>query len=153
LALFEEASWDVLSPERPLRYWRLIEINQLGAQPLTASALRADERIVNYIKDLNHLDDRVSSFLAPLELDAEPDFLASSQAEVVEKLVARGRQLAQDGPAPAVQLMGPDPISKQLVALHAAAKLGYRLCRMPIVFLPAQPADLEMLARLWERES
>ena len=27
LALFEEASWDVLSPERPLRYWRLIEVN------------------------------------------------------------------------------------------------------------------------------
>jgi hypothetical protein len=50
LALFEKPSWDVLSPERPLRYWRLIEINQPGGQPLTASALRADERIVNYLK-------------------------------------------------------------------------------------------------------
>src|SRR5262249_21694622 len=60
LTLFDESAWDVLSPERPLRYWRLIEINQPAAQPLTASALRADERIVNYIKGLNHLDDRVS---------------------------------------------------------------------------------------------
>ncbi len=34
LALFDDPAWDVLSPERPLRYWRLIEINQPGAQPL-----------------------------------------------------------------------------------------------------------------------
>jgi hypothetical protein len=153
LALFDEASWDVLSPERPLRYWRLIEVNQPGATPLTSAALRADERIVNYIKGLNHVDDRVSSFLAPLETDATAGDVSSSQAEVVEQFVARWHQLAQNGPAPAVQLMGTDLISKQLVALHAAAKLGCRLCRMPIDFLPAQAADLEMLARLWERES
>ena len=67
LALFDEPSWDALSPERPLRFWRLIEISQLGAQPLTASALRADERIVNYLKGLNHLDERLSSLLSPLE--------------------------------------------------------------------------------------
>ena len=153
LALFDEASWDVLSPERSLRYWRLVEINQSSAVPLTASALRADERIVNYIKGLNHVDDRVSSFLAPLESDAAAGELAASQAEVVEQLLVHWQQLAQNDFAPAVQLMGPDPVSKQLVALHAAAKLGCRLCRMPIDFLPAQPADLEMLARLWERES
>src|SRR6185295_9073286 len=33
LALFDDSAWDALSPERPLRYWRLIEINQPGAQP------------------------------------------------------------------------------------------------------------------------
>jgi hypothetical protein len=152
LALFDDASWDVLSPDRPLRYWRLIEINQPGAVPMTASALRADERIVNYIKGLNHLDDRVRSFLAPLELDAGGN-LAASQDKVVEQLLARWHQLAQNGTAAAVQLMGPDPLSKQLVALHAAAKLGYHLCRVPIDFLPVQPTDLELFARLWERES
>jgi hypothetical protein len=26
MALFDTPSWDVLSPERPLRYWRLVEI-------------------------------------------------------------------------------------------------------------------------------
>jgi hypothetical protein len=59
LSLFEDPVWEALSPERPLRYWRLIEISQPGVQPLTASALRADERIVNYVKGLNHLDDRL----------------------------------------------------------------------------------------------
>jgi hypothetical protein len=44
LTLFEDAAWDVLSPERPLRFWRLIEIIQSSGQPLTSSILRADER-------------------------------------------------------------------------------------------------------------
>ena len=60
LALFDEPAWDVLSPERPLRYWRLLEIHQAGPQPLTTSPLRAEERIVNYLKGLNYLDDRLA---------------------------------------------------------------------------------------------
>lgn len=39
LTLFDESVWNALSPQNPLRYWRLIEINQPGATPLTASAL------------------------------------------------------------------------------------------------------------------
>ena len=57
-----------LSPERPLRYWRLIEINQPGAQPLVSAALRADERVVNYVKGLNYLDDRLMPLLLPVIL-------------------------------------------------------------------------------------
>lgn len=37
LSLFEDPSWDALSPERPLRYWKFLEIHQPGALPLTAS--------------------------------------------------------------------------------------------------------------------
>src|SRR5262249_16614278 len=40
LGLFENPAWDVLSPERPIRYLRLIEIFQHGSQPLTTSPLR-----------------------------------------------------------------------------------------------------------------
>lgn len=45
LSLFEQPTWDALFWERPLRYWRLIEIHQSGVQPLTTSGLRVDERI------------------------------------------------------------------------------------------------------------
>ena len=153
LALFDAPSWDVLSPERPLRYWRLIEINQPGAQPLTTSALRADERIVNYLKGLNHLDSWVSAFLSPLELEAASAELAPSQNDIAEEIL-RGWQLADEhAPLPVAQLLGPDPISKQLVAQDAAAKLNRRLYRMPVSLLPSAPADLETLARLWQRES
>ncbi|MEO7361005.1 MAG: ATP-binding protein, partial [Gemmatimonadaceae bacterium] len=56
MALFDSPSWDVLSPERPLRYWRLLEITQPSGAPLMSAVLRADERIVNYVKGLNYLD-------------------------------------------------------------------------------------------------
>src|SRR6266516_4211508 len=86
LALFDVPSWDVLSPERPLRHWRLIEINQPGAQPLTTSPLRADERIVNYVKGLDYLDDRLAAFVAPLEVDGGQIELPASQQALVQEI-------------------------------------------------------------------
>ncbi len=154
LALFDEPSWDMLSPERPLRYWRLIEINQPGAQPLTTSPLRADERIVNYVKGLNYLDDRLASLVAPLEVDEDQVELPPSQQTVVEAIVRYWHQAAaMSSSLPVVQLVGPDAPSKQLGAYHTAAKLGRHLYRIPLEMLPSQSADLETLARLWQRES
>ena len=153
LALFDQASWDALSPERPLRYWRLIEINQPGAQPLTSSALRADERIVNYLKGLNYLDDRVSCFIAPLEIDPTSAEVAPSQNAVVEDILRHWQREIGAGALPIVQLLGSDPISKQLVAHLAAAKLNRILCRLPVEVLPSATQDLETFTRLWQRES
>ena len=148
--LFDDPAWDSLSPERPLRHWRLIEINQPGAQPLTASALRADERIVNFIKGLNSLDDRLSALLTPLEPVAAT--LAPSQlaaAERIRELLCRGQG---QGP-PLVQLLGVDPLSQRQVAQQVTRELGLLPYRLPVAQLPAQPAELETLIRLWQRES
>jgi hypothetical protein len=154
LAVFvEERSWDILSPERPLRHWRLIEINQPGAQPLTTSALRADERIVNYVKGLQYLDDRLASLAVPLEVDEKQIALPTSQQDIVVAIVRRLQRVSSTATLPVIQLIGPDAPSKQLVARQAAAWFGRRLVRMPIEMLPLQAADLETLARLWQRES
>jgi hypothetical protein len=153
LALFDEPSWDALSPDRPLRFWRLIEISQLGAQPLTASALRADERIVNYVKGLNHLDERLSSLLSPLEISLDSIELAPSQQKLVQIILRRWEQSADMSWLAAAQLVGPDSLSKQLVAHHAAAELSRYLYRLPVELLPANPLELDTLARLWQRES
>lgn len=153
LALFDDPAWDFLSPERPLRYWRLIEINQPGAQPLTASPLRADERIVNYVKGLNYLDDRLTPFLAPIEIGSEVTELPPSQRSVAEAVVQRLNQGTSTGRPPVIQLLGPDRLSKQSVALHAAANLNLQLYRLPAELLPNQAIELETLARLWQRES
>jgi hypothetical protein len=153
LGLFDDPSWEVLSPERPLRFWRLIEINQTAGQPLTTSALRADERIVNYLKGLNYLDDRVSPFLAPLALEPGTVQLSSSQSEFVQTILRRWRQAKDTEPLPVVQLLGADTLSKQIVAHNASAQLNRHLYRIPVELLPTVPADLETLARLWQRES
>lgn len=152
LTLFDQPAWDVLSPERPLRYWRLIEINQPGAQPLTTSPLRADERIVNWIKGLNYLDDRLVPLLAPMTVDHSTPLPASLTASVQASLQAV--ELADQQQQPSViQLVGSDPETKQLVAQTTAAQLGLALYRLPLDLLPSSVGELETLSRLWQRES
>jgi hypothetical protein len=150
LALFDDPSWDMLSPERPLRYWRLIEINQPGAQPLITSALKADERIVNYIKGLNYLDDRLAPLVTSLAHDPAP--LPPSQAQAAEMLSNWLRPGEARRRLRAIQLTGSDPESKVSVATSAAASLGLMLYRVAVEALPAQIADQETFARLWQRE-
>jgi len=160
MAVFEESSWEVLSPQRPLRYWRLVEITQPGAEPLSTSALRADERIVNLLNGLEYLDDRLTPFLAPFDpgIDAA---IANSENEVLppshEKVVAEIVQLlgtaVERREPPLVHLAGVDPEGRQLVARAAAIRLELNLYRLPAEGIPANTAELDNLARLWERES
>jgi hypothetical protein len=152
LILFDEARWDVLSPERPLRYWHLLEINQSSAQPLTISQLRADERIANFIKGLNYLDDRLAPILTPLSSIGAEVELPLSQRETINAIVNR-LKVSGTPKVPVIQLLGPDLASKQMVAWHVAAALGLNVYRIPAELLPSQANEMETLARLWERES
>ena len=153
MTLFDDPSWDVLSPERPLRYWRLIEINQPSGCPLTISQLSADEWIVNYIKGLNYLDDRLVPLLAPLEVTIGAAELPPSQQEQVHAIVRAIQQVAPIERLPVVQLLGTDALSKRLIAWHAAGALQLNLYRLPAKMLSMHTGELETLARLWQRQS
>ena len=152
LALFDDADRDAFSPDAPLRYWQLIEINQPPAQPLLTSALRIDEHIFNCLRGLNGLDDRLEPFLMPLDLPLEELVIAQSQVTALEEI---GQGLMQNdvlGRSPLIQLLGADTLSKQLVACACAAVLELELYRLPVKLLPTQAHELEQLARLWQRD-
>lgn len=153
LTLFKDPTWNAISPRGALRYWRLIEISQSSGQPLTTSTLRADERIVSYIKGLNYLDDRLDPILTAIPAPIDPGSLPLSQRTVSDSIVDRCTH-AELGVAPSVvQLVGADVAAKQMIAAHVAADLGRSLYSLPYELLPEQPAELENLARLWSRES
>ena len=154
MLLFDDPVWNALSPESPLRHWRLIEINQPGAQLLTTSALRADERIVNFLKGLNYLDDRLSTLLLPMRplMGLSDAGLPSSQQRVVQAILDRLQQ-GQASSIPVIQLIGSDAASKQLIAQQVVAALGLQLYRLPAELMPAHAGELETLARLAERET
>jgi hypothetical protein len=150
MSLFDAPAWEALSPDRPLRYWRLIEINQPGAQPLTTSALRADERIVSFIKGLNYLDDRLSPLVTPVPastIDSLPGSQRAAARQAVGALSAAANHFEP------VALIGRDRDSKRQLAAAVANTAGLHLYRMPIEMLPAHAGELETLARLWQRES
>ncbi|HEY0232207.1 MAG TPA: ATP-binding protein, partial [Dokdonella sp.] len=149
MALFEQPAWDAMSPERPLRYWRLVDVSSSAAQPLVGSLLRADERIVSYLKGANYLDERIAPLVVAL---AEPVFeLPPSQQSLADAIVDR-LQSAEVGSAPIVQLLGSDAASKQLVAARVAERLGLRAHRVAAEAIPATLAEQETLLRLWQRE-
>ncbi|MGV9264243.1 ATP-binding protein [Kitasatospora sp. NPDC003701] len=151
LALLPDPAWDALSPQGGLRYWRLLEITRTVGQGLVAGALRADERIVNHVKGLNHLDDRLALLIE--RLDPGPaEELPPSQQAVADEIVRTWRRPG----VPLVQLVGPDGpdgAGKRAVAARAAAASGLVACRLPTGLLPAAPAESDELARLWQRES
>lgn len=154
LAMLDEPAWDALSPQRPLRYLRLIEINQPAAQPLTASALRADERILNFVKGLNEFDDRLMPLITLI--DAPDIDLPPSQQTIADKILRDIQYSTSSAPEtrpPLLELTGIDGVSKQFIAAKVADVLQMRLYRLPAEALPSNAAELEMLARLWQRET
>jgi len=148
-AVLDAPSWDALSPQRPLRYWRLLDIHQPGAQPLIGAALSADERVVNFVKGMNYLDDRLTPLLAALP----PATLPPSQQTIADQLLDSLRHVSAGEPLPLVQLLGSDSVSKQAIAQAIAAAFGAQAYRLSAELLPAAVAEQETLLRLWQRES
>ena len=150
LQLFDAPTWDALSPHRPLRRFRLLDIERAGAAPLTAAALRADERIVHYAKGLNILDEQVGALVIPVA-NAERIPLCASQRAAADAVL---RQLsAPTPPLPIVQLLGIDAECKLDVARACCAALGQDLYRIGITDLPSHHGEIDAFARVWRRES
>ena len=152
-ALFDDPDWNALAPNAPLRYWRLLEINQPNAQALIASALSLDERILNYLKGLNYLDDRLTPLIDPFNGQQDSGVLPHSQQHVVDQIIARFNAANGQERIPFVELLGHDHTSKQLVAVAATKALGLNLHTIDIKTLPSQTGDFETFSRLWQRES
>ena len=142
---FSPAAWEAVTPEGPLRSWRLIEVERRSGEPLALAALRCDERILDFIKGLNRIDER----LAVLANEIGPPQSEPRDDEAVARLTRLWREGGTPGMA--ALLFAADPA--QRLAVAAAAAVGRRLYRLDAEALPTAPADLEALARLWNREA
>lgn len=151
--LFEDPDWNALSPHAPLRHWRLLEINQPAAQPLTGATLVADERIVNYLKGINYLDDRLTPFFDQMVNEAVVQTLPPSQQLAVDSIIERLKHRNAKQGMPVIELQGHDAASKRLIAGRVATTFGLNLQTIDIKTLPGQTGDFETFTRLWQRES
>ncbi len=145
LRVFEPGSWDALTAEGPLRFWRLLEVERAAGQPLVQSPLRCDERILDFIKGLNQLDGRLLSLVSPLAPARDAGDPAASA--MLTRLWG-----SRQGAAP-VMLRGAEGSTRLDTAAFAAEAAGRRLFRIEARVLPSAPADLDPLARLWRREA
>ena len=148
-----EPNWAALSPSAPLRYWQLLEIGP--GRALTLSPLRIDERVLNYLTGIHHLDGQLFGLVKPLRHTEEAlDNLVPSHQTLAQQLAQTWAQAKQLNRAiPVLQLSGGDSCDRRTIAQAAAAELGLNTHVMTANTLPTTASDLNALARRWHREA
>ena len=148
LAALPGAHWSALSPTAPLRRWRLIRLEQ--GRALTRSPMRIDERILHYLVGVQHLDEALVGLLQPLPLAQD---LVPSQDALALEIASTWAQVMSADELPVIQLCGSQVEGKHAVAAAACALLDLTLYAAPLTAFPLDPAGLDGLLRLWEREA
>jgi hypothetical protein len=148
LAAFPDAHWSALTPEAPLRRWRLIEVVQAPASSLTTRPLRIDERVLHFLAGIQELDERLVGLVEPVS--SPPELVPSHAAQAERIAVAWTRR---GGALPVLQLCGADEVSRRAIAAAGCAAVGLNLFCLPADGVPTNATELEALARLWEREA
>jgi hypothetical protein len=146
LGALPDAHWSALTPDAPLRRWRLIEL-QSGSN-LTQGRLRMDERVLHFLTGVTHLDERLAGIVERVA----PAELVDSQRTVAEQIAGALRNRA-GALLPVIQLCGNDPSAKRAVAAAACVSLDLNLHALAAEILPNDARELESLVRLWEREA
>jgi ATPase family associated with various cellular activities (AAA) len=152
LVVLPEPAWDVVSPHRPLRRWRLLEMDESRLDSLTGTRLRIDERILSFLKGLNFVDERISQVLKPVYLAlAEP--LPVSHEETVGRVLEALTQPTGVDPPPVIELVGIDSSVSRSLATSAAGRISHQMYELRPERIPLAQDELVGLLRLWERET
>jgi hypothetical protein len=146
LAALPDPHWSALTPLRPLRRWRLIELGEDDA--LVSARLRIHERVLHYLAGVNYLDARLQPLMRRI---GEAVAMADAHRDAAEGIAARLGGC--DPPLPVVELAGDDTHGKQDVAATVAARCSLTLHAIACEELPSNAHELDALVALWEREA
>jgi hypothetical protein len=146
LAVLPEPHWSALAPSRPLRRFRLVEIQP--GQGLTTAPLRIDERILHFLAGINTLDPRLEATLEPA---SAPEAITAEHEAIGARILA-ALDCHRDQ-IPVLQLCGDDTQGQEDVAALVARRAGRALFTMRAEHLAPPGADLDRLETLWRRES
>lgn len=146
LAIFPTADWQALTPESPLRHWRLIEIGE--SHSLVHGALRLDERILHYLMGAQYLDRRLAPVVESV-LGVRGDLVLSHGA-IATRIIQLWEQA--QGQLPIIQLCGTNDETKRAISQHIAHHFQATLLILSAELLPKQGEDLSLLQCLLERE-
>ena len=144
LAALEDPHWSAVTPDAPLRRWRLVELP--GSGPLTNATLRVDEHVLHVLAGVQGTDPKLSGIATPV----------SSAGDTTPGQVPAAHTLGElwrASDSPVAILSGADHESRIAVAAHAARDLGMSLALLDARVLPSDPGTREELARLLERDS
>jgi hypothetical protein len=146
LATLPQAHWSALAPNRPLRYWRLLDVDARAG--LTESALRIDESILHVLTGVPTMDERLRAYVEPI---AAPPARPPSQAAQADAIARHWRT---DGrTAPVIELAGRHAADVRAIAADACARLRLTLFSLASNDIPSAPPDRFWLSRVWQRDA
>lgn len=148
LALLPEAHWSALSPTAPLRYWRLVEIK--NGSVLTTNPLRIDERILNYLVGVHHIDARLQQYL---ESVPETATLVESHLKLANQIFITIKNNLQTPIQPVIQLIGRENTTKKQIASAVCQSFGLSVSVIPGQYLPSDITEISAFIRLLLRET
>jgi len=140
------AHWSALAPPRPLRRYRLVELE--AGRGLSEAALRINERILHYLAGINFLDRRLQPLLRE---SPEAEWISDGHKAVAAKAVLAFGSDPENPPV--VHFCGDDADGQEDAAEHAARAMGRQLFTLDADDLPAAGDELDELVLLWEREA
>jgi hypothetical protein len=146
LAAFPGAHWSALSPSRPLRSWRLVNLDERDG--LATGRLRIDERILHYLVGVACVDERISGLLERVQGEDLPP----SQRAIAERAISVWVGTPPGQELPVIQLCGRDESTAAIVAASACAGAGMHLYALDARDIPVEAGERSEFIRLWERE-
>ncbi len=145
LAVLPDAHWSSLSPQAPLRYWQMVNVNDTSH--LSTSRLHIDERLLHFLLGIQALDQRLAGLVYTL---APAATLPPSHQRVVDRLCQSWH--AAPGLLPVISLQGSDHSGARAVAVNASTQLGLHDLTLRADDLPHSVEERSLLVRLLTRE-
>ncbi len=145
-----DAARRALRPSGPLRRFRMVSfVDGVVGAPPSWQPLRIDERIADYVRGINRLDETLVHLLEPVPIAP----VADAHRELVEGLVRWAESAPVGEPWPPFNLTGAPGVGQRAVAREFCARLGLQLYDLDPRRVPVQDAERHQLLHLVERES
>jgi len=147
LAVLDDPHWSALSPDRPLRYWQLVDID--GGDLLHAK-LRVDERVLLFLIGVTVFDERLRALIHPIA--GPPDDAGGlRQPHVIE--VGTHYWTENTGGHEPLLFIGAQRSDREGAFATICQRTGLWPYRLDAEDIPTGAFEREQLARLWSREA
>ena len=137
-AALAEPHWSALTPSRPLRRFRLVEVEP--GHGLTTAPLRIDERILHYLAGVNAPDPRLHSMI---QLSPFPDWVAEEHQIVSAPGSAVLLPIGPRKILPSSTFAATTPTARKIAATLAVLETGRHLFTVRAEDLPVNGTDLD----------
>ncbi|GAB7129695.1 ATP-binding protein [Silvimonas sp. JCM 19000] len=143
LATLPEPDWAAITPVARLRRWQLLQA--AGSGSALQARLVLDEAVLHQVAGLSYPEPRLEPWITPQSVPT-----AQVADAAINALGARWQSAASLASAPVARF---DDADGEALVVQLASQLDLRLYRLRPDLLPGHHAELDALARLWEREA